>query len=305
MALGQELKEFVAGFQTGYKMMADAEYDKEKIRIAGVELKLREREAQMKEEMMPLEIEGQKARNALLGVQARGVELDNREQEYIFGEHPEWLEPGYASRDRTDQDVNDVLEAQKGKYGVGAGKDEAAAPSAIPDKTAGVTNPSNGVAVAQANAGGPTLRAEFVSAVRKRGVTNPIALAAVTAYGQRETGYRPELASASWDDLGKPSGGIMSWRDDRLNNMRNHTGGDFSGEAQADFFVNENPQLIAALNNARTPDEANALMARAWRFKGYDDPNNSEFQARLALTRRYAKQFEDFMGGQAIPTDEA
>ena len=134
-----------------------------------------------------------------------------------------------------------------------------------------------------------------MNTVKSGGLTNPYGLAAVAATGQAETSWSPGRLTTAWNDLGKPSGGAMSWRAERLQAMRNFTrGADNPAEAQARFFLNEDPALIERLNQARSPEEANALMARAWRYKGYD--GGPEFAKREALTKQYAAQL-----GEAAP----
>ncbi|HMO28590.1 MAG TPA: hypothetical protein PKD06_04570, partial [Enterovirga sp.] len=60
--------------------------------------------------------------------------------------------------------------------------------------------------------------------------------------------------------------------------------------AQARFFLQENPSLTRQLQSAGSLDEANRLMANAWKFKGYDG-STAEFGARLGSSRSYLDQF--------------
>ncbi|WP_331301614.1 hypothetical protein [Methylobacterium oryzae] len=69
--------------------------------------------------------------------------------------------------------------------------------------------------------------------------------------------------------------------------------------AQANFLLQENPQLTRALQNAQSPQEANRLMADAWKFAGYNRPGG-ENAPRLATTQAYANSFGDG-GGGAFP----
>ncbi|MGT2479006.1 hypothetical protein ACU4GR_09105 (plasmid) [Methylobacterium oryzae CBMB20] len=62
--------------------------------------------------------------------------------------------------------------------------------------------------------------------------------------------------------------------------------------AQANFLLQENPQLTRALQNAQSPQEANRLMADAWKFAGYNRPGG-ENAPRLATTQAYANSFGD------------
>ncbi|MCJ2070031.1 hypothetical protein MKK75_14715 [Methylobacterium sp. J-030] len=147
------------------------------------------------------------------------------------------------------------------------------------------------------------IRSRFISTLQQGGLTNPNGLGAVAAYAQHESGYSPSNITGSWSDpsqSGQPgtSGGILSWRADRLANMKAFTAGASDPvTAQANFLLQENPQLTQALQNAQSPQEANRLMAGAWKFQGYDQPGG-ENAARLATTQAYANSFGP---GQALP----
>lgn len=149
------------------------------------------------------------------------------------------------------------------------------------------------------------IETRFVNTVKGAGLTNPVGLGAVAAYGKAESGFAPQNVNRSWSDpseSGQPgtAGGIMSWRADRLQNLQNFAKqrGEQqpSVETQALFLAQENPQLIPALQAAKTPQEANQIMANAWRFAGYNRPGG-ENARRLALTEGYAQRF----GGQGGP----
>ncbi|WP_245239762.1 hypothetical protein [Methylobacterium variabile] len=133
---------------------------------------------------------------------------------------------------------------------------------------------------------------KFVDALKGGGLTNPYGLAAVAAYASRESGYKGSNINGSWSDpseSGQPgtSGGILSWRGDRLANMRKFTAGAPDPvTAQAQFMLSENPRLTQALQNAGSAEEANRLMANAWQFAGYNRPGG-ENAARLNATRAY------------------
>ncbi len=153
---------------------------------------------------------------------------------------------------------------------------------ATPMNGRGSTNPS------WATSNNPVLNG-FMSTVQRGGVTNPYALAAIQATGQHESGFDPGNAGRTWNDpseSGRPgtAGGIMSWNNDRLAALQRFTGGDMSPEAQAAYFLQEDPQLIARLNNAGSVEEAQALMNNAWRFAGYDRPGG-EAENRLNTAR--------------------
>lgn len=141
----------------------------------------------------------------------------------------------------------------------------------------------------------------FINTVRAGGVKNPNALAAIAATGKAESGWSPANANRSWSDpsvSGQPgtAGGVMSWRAERLQNLYNYAAskgespGAISPETQAEYFLKEDPQLIARLNQAKSPQEAADIMAGAWRFAGYDQ-QGGEAGRRRALAQNYYSQF--------------
>lgn len=144
----------------------------------------------------------------------------------------------------------------------------------------------------------------FISTVKQGGLTNPYGLAAVAATGRAESGWSPKNVNAAWADPSASgqagtAGGIMSWRNERLANLRNYAqaqGEDpsnISPQTQAKFFMQEDPSLVQKLNNAQSPQEAANLMAKAWAFKGYDQPGG-EAARRQAMTQNYyATQFKN------------
>lgn len=143
------------------------------------------------------------------------------------------------------------------------------------------------------------IESRFINTVKGAGLTNPIGLAAVAATGKAESSFQPGNVNRTWSDpsqSGEPgqSGGIMSWRADRLQNLysfaANRGERQPSVETQALFLAKEDPALIPRLNAARTPEEANGIMASAWRFAGFDQPGG-ENARRLNLTRQYAQRF--------------
>lgn len=141
----------------------------------------------------------------------------------------------------------------------------------------------------------------FVGGIQKAGLTNPVGLGAVAAYGKSESGYSPDNVNKTWSDPSESggagtSGGIMSWRADRLQNLQRFASergeqGNGSPETQAAFLAKEDPTLIPRLNSASTPQEANKIMADAWRFAGYNRPGEGEFARREGLTTQYAQRF--------------
>lgn len=144
----------------------------------------------------------------------------------------------------------------------------------------------------------------FMSTVKDGGVSNPYALAAIAATGDRESKFSPTNVNRTWSDpsqSGIPgtAGYIMSWRGNRLANLRNFAADNgeqpnaISPETQAKFLLQENPKLIEALNNAKSVEEAQQLMNNAWAFAGYNNPRNPETRARFETARRYLND----MGG--------
>ncbi|MCZ7488544.1 phage tail tip lysozyme [Rhizobium rhizogenes] len=143
---------------------------------------------------------------------------------------------------------------------------------------------------------------DFIGGVKSAGLTNPYGLAAVAATGQAESGWSPQNANRSWSDPSQSgqagtAGGVMSWRNERLNNLynfarqRGEEPGNISPSTQAAFFVQEDPSLIQALNGAKSADEAQRLMNNAWKFAGYDKPGG-ETARRMGLASSYLPRFQ-------------
>lgn len=143
----------------------------------------------------------------------------------------------------------------------------------------------------------------FIDTVKAGGLTNPYGLAAVAATGRAESGWSPKKAGGSWADPSESgqqgtSGGVMSWRADRLQNLRNYAAskgedGNGSPQTQAEYFMKEDPQLVAKLNSAKSPEEAADLMAGAWRFAGYNRQGGE-----AARRRGYASAYAPTFAGQ-------
>jgi hypothetical protein len=150
--------------------------------------------------------------------------------------------------------------------------------------------------------------APFIDTVKQAGLTNPYGLAAVAATGKAESGWSPENAGRSWSDpseSGKPgtAGGAMSWRGPRLAALQQYAAkkgeqGNGSPATQAEFFAQEDPQLIAKLNTAKSPEEAQSLMNNAWKFRGYNRPGG-EAGRRISMANAYAPQFQGGNAGDA------
>lgn len=142
----------------------------------------------------------------------------------------------------------------------------------------------------------------FMRTVKTK-VSNPYALAAIASTGQSESSFSSKRANSSWSDpsqSGKEgtSGGIMSWRDTRLQKLYNFAAtkgekpGAISPQTQAEFFLQEDPRLIARLNSARSVEEAQSLMNRAWQFADYDKPGGKEVTRRLAIANGFLPGFQ-------------
>lgn len=146
------------------------------------------------------------------------------------------------------------------------------------------------------------------------GLTNPNGLGALAAYGLHESKFDPANVNRTWPDpsqSGQPgtSGGIFSLRNDRLQGLyqfaatRGEQPGNISPETQALYVRQENPELWAGLQAAKTPEEAHDLMRNSWKFAGYDQPGG-ENAARLATTRAYAQRFQAQTPSGIVETPE-
>ena len=147
---------------------------------------------------------------------------------------------------------------------------------------------------------------QFIGAAREGGLTNPYGLAALAATGKAESGFDPGNVNRTWSDpsqSGQPgtAGGILSWRGPRYQALA--ATGDLSPAGQARFFLQEDPGLVQALNNAKSVEEAQGLINNAWKFAGYDRADG-ETARRLGLARSFLPTFQG--GGEvAAATPEA
>jgi hypothetical protein len=146
----------------------------------------------------------------------------------------------------------------------------------------------------------------FMDTVRG-GVKNPYALAAIAATGKAESGFDPGNVNRTWSDPSESgqagtAGGIMSWRGPRYQALA--ATGDLSPQGQANFFLKENPQLIEALNNAQSVEEAQSLMNNAWKFAGYNRPGG-EAANRLAAAQGFLPSFQGGAETAALSPDTA
>jgi hypothetical protein len=138
------------------------------------------------------------------------------------------------------------------------------------------------------------IRNDFMSTIKQK-VTNPYALAAIEATVQRESAWKRDRMSGDWNDLGKASGGLMSWRGDRLSGLRgfakkNQLSLD-SAETQALYFMHEQKKNLDSLNAAKSPEDAARMMAEKWKFAGYK--GGSELNARIAKTKEYVNKYAE------------
>lgn len=157
----------------------------------------------------------------------------------------------------------------------------------------------------------PEIERRTLETARAGGLTNPYALAVLGSFGQAESGFSPGNVLRTWSDpsvSGKPgtSGGLLSWRDKRYQNMVANGGTATrdpyaATEAQTRFFLKENPKLTAALQNAGSLEEAHELMSQAWAYAGYDKRDGGEYAKRLAGARAYLPK----VAGQSAPAAPA
>ena len=174
--------------------------------------------------------------------------------------------------------------------------------SKVSDMFSGGGTLGSPVGTPTASLGSPNeVESRFVNTVKQAGLTNPVGLGAVAAYGNAESKYNPGNVNRTWSDPAESgaagtSGGIMSWRADRLQNLQRFAAakgeqGNGSPETQALFLAQEDPTLVPRLNAAKSPQEANQIMAQAWRFAGHDRPGQGEYARREGLTQQYAQRF--------------
>lgn len=172
----------------------------------------------------------------------------------------------------------------------------------MPDMSMGISGTPGPAAMAQQSGPGVQVAAldhgifdGFMNTVRSK-VTNPNGLAAIAATGMRESGFSAGNAFREWNDGANNAGGIMSWNGSRLSSLKRFGGAEdmkaLSPEIQGQFFLQENPDLIAKLNAAESPSAAQALMNNAWQFKGFDNPDHPETKARFATVEKVAPLFQ-------------
>ncbi|WP_234913761.1 phage tail tip lysozyme [Sinorhizobium medicae] len=140
-------------------------------------------------------------------------------------------------------------------------------------------------------------------------ITNPFGLAAVAATGKAESSFSPGNVNRTWSDpsqSGDPgtAGGIMSWRGPRLEKLQAFAAkkgeqGNGSPQTQAEFLLQEDPNLVTALNNAKSTEEAQQSMNNAWKFAGYNQPGG-EAANRLGYANAFLPNFQGQQTSQQV-----
>jgi hypothetical protein len=110
---------------------------------------------------------------------------------------------------------------------------------------------------------------QVMGALRSVGITNPVAYAGVLGNFQIESGIRANrhnLPNPGAGCSGSPGYGIAQWCFSRQENIRRVCGNNSSLDCELQFMIKEiregrdvNPGVIAAMNNAKTPEEAGSL----------------------------------------------
>lgn len=178
-----------------------------------------------------------------------------------------------------------------------------------------------GAEAAQTSPGGSTpdmtgndVYTGFMDTVKAGGVGNPYALAAIAATGNAESRFSPGNVNRTWSDPSErgqagTADGVMSWRGPRLASLQAYAAskgeqGNGSPQTQAEFLLQEDPNLMAAMNSAGSVEEAQSLMNNAWKFAGYNRPGG-EAARRLSTARGYLPAFQGSGGDVAAATPEA
>lgn len=130
---------------------------------------------------------------------------------------------------------------------------------------------------------------QFQAGLQQGGLSNPFGLAAVLGNAMKESGFSIENALGSWSDpsaSGQPgtSGGIWSWRNERLDGMRSATlGASNIPFAQAQYLLQESSGFLQALNGASSLAEANNIVRNNLRYAG----GAAEEMRRLGMAERF------------------
>lgn len=119
-------------------------------------------------------------------------------------------------------------------------------------------------------------------------------IAAVLASAKGESGLNPN--SYNPNDNGSPSYGLFQWHGDRLtgsnglyswSKANGYDSSTVSGQMAYFNYEQANRASGAQLQSASTVYDANKAMANYEVYSGYNDPNSSQFQQRLAVANGY------------------
>ena len=215
---------------------------------------------------------------------------------------------GAFRRNRLGKAEGENAEVNKGLIAnlLAGGSSAPSSGSSIPMSEAGAEVSATSPTTQPIDLSGNEVYSQFIGAAREGGLTNPYGLAALAATGKAESGFSPGNVNRTWSDpsqSGQPgtAGGILSWRGPRYQALA--ATGDLSPAGQARFFLQEDPGLVQALNNAKSVEEAQSLINNAWKFAGYDQAGG-ETARRLGLARSFLPTFQG--GGEvAAATPEA
>ena len=154
------------------------------------------------------------------------------------------------------------------------------------------------------------VRDQFIGTTKEAGLTNPNALAVLTSHGIGESGFDPAKVNRTWSDpsqSGQPgtSGGILSWRNDRLKRLQNFAAsqgeqpGAITPRTQALFFAQEDPEFFARFQASPSLEAAHDLFSKKWAYAGYDQPGGGEYATRLERARSLLPTFQP-----GLPTNQ-
>jgi hypothetical protein len=149
----------------------------------------------------------------------------------------------------------------------------------------------------QCNYGGTYLQSststmnQVMGALRSVGITNPVAYAGVLGNFQIESGIRANrhnLPNPGTGCSGSPGYGIAQWCFTRQDAIRRFCGDQSTLDCELRFMVKEIQEgrdvdrgVIAAMNNARTPEEAGSLWNRFYERGSGKVPERSQEAAKI------------------------
>lgn len=144
------------------------------------------------------------------------------------------------------------------------------------------------------------------------GIKNPFALAVLASTAKHESGFSPANLARTWSDPSQSghagtSGGLFSFRNERLTALQdfakaNGEEGNGSPATQAKYFMHESPDVITALDGAKSIEEAQAIMNKNIAFAGYDQAGG-EAGRRLQTSRVFLPQMEAMVGQPPTAVD--